>query len=67
MEKLIEYTHESKINKNLIKYLNLISSNSSYIPLKFFTKYEVSRLEFDDDCLKYIQIKTEIKEKFKKR
>ncbi len=36
MEKLIEYTHES-------------------------------RLEFDDDCLKYIQIKTEIKEKFKKR
>jgi len=52
MEKLTEYTHESKINKNLIKYLNLISSNSSYIPLKFFTKYEVSRLEFDDDCLK---------------
>ena len=47
----MENTEESKMSKNLISYLNLISSNSSFIPPSFFTLYELNRIDFEDDVL----------------
>ena len=47
----MEHTDEKEINQNLLTYLHLISSNSSYIPQKFYTAFEVNRLEFENNVL----------------
>ena len=51
MEHLLEHTDEKEINQNLLSYLYLISTNSSYIPQKFYTAFEINRLEFERDVL----------------
>ena len=51
MEHLIDHTDEKNINPNLLSYLYLISTNSSYIPQKFYTLFEINRIEFKNDVL----------------
>ena len=51
MEHLIDHTDEKNINPNLLSYLYLISTNSSYIPQKFYTLFEINRIEFKNDVI----------------
>jgi len=52
MEHLIEHTDEKEINSNLLNYLYLVSTNSSYIPQKFYSLFELNRIEFKNDVIR---------------
>jgi len=52
MDNLVDSTKEQKMNVNVIAYLRTIINDNNYVPYKFFSLFELGRLEFEDSTIK---------------
>lgn len=51
IEALIERLTPTKIDKNLLSYLNLIITQNAIIPKRFFVLFELSRFKFENGVI----------------
>ncbi len=50
-ESMIRYTNGDIFDKKTIIFLKLIYSNNHFIPFKFYTLFELSRIKIIDGCI----------------
>ncbi len=48
---MIRYTNEDTFDKKTIIFLKLIYTNNHFIPFKFYTRFELSRIKIIDGCI----------------
>jgi hypothetical protein len=51
MESIIRYTNEDTFDKKTITFLKLIYTNNHFIPFKFYTRFELTRIKIIDGCI----------------
>jgi hypothetical protein len=52
MKGLIENVNSTKISSSILTFLNILITNYSYIPVQFFTLYELSRIHTENGELR---------------
>jgi hypothetical protein len=50
---LIDNVNDDKISSSILTFLNILVTNYSYVPLQFFTLFEMSRLYTENCELRY--------------
>lgn len=51
IESMIRYTNEDTFDKKTIIFLKLIYTNNHFIPFKFYTLLELTRIKIIDGCI----------------